>query len=166
MALDIVGPFVGPASVGPNGIPVPGEVLDARYHVNLAWHAREMDPTFAASQVLPDTPSRGWDMAPLPEPGSPPAAPQSIPAWKGKAALREAGLLESVERAVNVAGGRVRDAWDGAVTWALHGWYRHLSWGVLLAAYSPQGRFRQIDAGQHVRAAMAVEQLPAGADGR
>ena len=95
-----------------------------------------------------------------------PAASQTIRAWKGKAALREAGLLESVERAVNVAGGRVRDAWDGAVTWALHGWYRHLSWGVLLAAYSPQGRFRQIDAGQHVRAAMAVEQLPAGADGR
>ena len=117
MALDIVGPFVGPASVGPNGIPVPGEVLDARYHVNLAWHAREMDPTFAASQVLPDTPSRGWDLAPAPVPGSPPAAPQTIPAWKGKAALREAGLLDVVEAAVRTAGGRVRDAWDGAATW-------------------------------------------------
>ena len=44
-------------------------------------------------------------------------APQSIPAWKGKAALREAGLLETVEATAQAAGGRVRDAWDGAATW-------------------------------------------------
>ena len=43
--------------------------------------------------------------------------PTSVPAWKGKAVLREAGLLESVEAAVQAAGGRVRDAWDGAATW-------------------------------------------------
>jgi len=78
---------------------VPGEVLDIHYLVTLAWHAREMDPAFAASQVLPDTPSPGWALAPLPAPGPTPV-PASVPAWKGKAALREAGLLESVEAAV------------------------------------------------------------------
>ena len=52
----------------------------------------------------------------MPDTGPPPV-PASVPAWKGKAALREAGLLEGVETAVKVAGGRVRDAWDGAATW-------------------------------------------------
>ena len=75
VALDIVGPLVEPASVGPNGIPVSGEVLDARYHINLAWHAREMEPAFADSKVLPETPSRAWDLAPLQGPGPLPAPP-------------------------------------------------------------------------------------------
>ena len=43
--------------------------------------------------------------------------PPVIPAWKGKAALREAGLLDAVEVAVAVAGGRVQDAWSGASEW-------------------------------------------------
>jgi hypothetical protein len=46
-----------------------------------------------------------------------PAVPTSIPAWKGKAALREAGLLDAVEAAVHAAGGRVQDAWAGASEW-------------------------------------------------
>jgi hypothetical protein len=44
--------------------------------------------------------------------------PPVIPAWKGKAALREAGLLDAVEAAVVVAGGRVQDAWAGASEWS------------------------------------------------
>ena len=87
-------------------------MLDARYHVNLAWHAREMDSVFAASQVLSDTPSRGWDQVPPSTPGLPPV-PTSVSAWKGKAVLREAGPLESVETVVLVAGGRVRYAGEG-----------------------------------------------------
>jgi hypothetical protein len=43
--------------------------------------------------------------------------PPVIPAWKGKAALREAGLLDAVEAAIAVAGGRVQDAWSGASEW-------------------------------------------------
>ena len=39
--------------------------------------------------------------------------PSVIPAWKGKA-----GLLDVVEAAVQAAGGRVRDAWDGAAEWS------------------------------------------------
>ena len=91
VALDIVGPLVTAASVGPGGVPIAGEVIDPRYHVNLAWHGREPDPAFQASLVVPATPSRGWDVAQPPASQSP--VPQVIPAWKGKAALREAGLL-------------------------------------------------------------------------
>jgi hypothetical protein len=43
--------------------------------------------------------------------------PPLIPAWKGKAALREAGLLDAVETAVLTAGGRIADAWTGASEW-------------------------------------------------
>jgi len=40
-----------------------------------------------------------------------------VPAWKGKAALREAGLLDAVEAAVAATGGRVHDAWTGGLEW-------------------------------------------------
>ncbi len=64
---------------------------------------------------MPATPSRGWDVTP--PPASQPPVPPVIPAWKGKAALREAGLLDAVEVAVAAAGGRVQDAWTGASEW-------------------------------------------------
>jgi hypothetical protein len=44
--------------------------------------------------------------------------PPVIPAWKGKVALREAGLLNVVEAAVTAAEGRVKDAWTGAAEWS------------------------------------------------
>ena len=116
VALDGIGPILGSAWIGPGGTPQPGVVLDAGYHVNLAWHARDMDAAFAASQVMPTTPSRAWDLPVEVEPGPLPV-PTSMPAWKGKAALREAGLFDAVEKAVQAAGGRVRDAWDGAAEW-------------------------------------------------
>jgi hypothetical protein len=115
VAVDIVGSVIGPASVGEGGVPIPGEVIDPRYHVNFAWHGREPDPAFQASLVAPDMPSRGWDLTASPTPK--PAVPTSIPAWKGRAALREAGLLDAVEAAVQGAGGRVQDAWSGASEW-------------------------------------------------
>jgi hypothetical protein len=115
VAIDIVGPIVAPAQLGEGGAPVAGEVIDPRYHVNLAWHGRELDPPFQASLVVPATPSRGWDVAQ--PPAAHPPVPPLIPAWKGKAALREAGLLDSVEAAVEVAGGRIADAWAGAFEW-------------------------------------------------
>ena len=61
VAIDIVGPIVAPAQLGEGGAPVAGEVIDPRYHVNLARHGRELDPAFQASLVVPATPSRGWD---------------------------------------------------------------------------------------------------------
>ncbi len=116
VALDMVGPIVSPARIGESGASIPGEVLDPRCHVNLAWHGRVPDLAFTASLVMPATPSRGWDVtAP---PASQPPVPPVIPAWKGKAALREAGLLAAVEAAVAAAEGRVQDAWVGASEWS------------------------------------------------
>lgn len=116
VALDILGPIVSPPEVAAGGGPIPGEVIDPRYHANLAWHGREPAAAFQASLVAPATPSRGWDVT-LP-PASQPPVPPVIPAWKGKAALREAGLLGAVEAAVAAAGGRVQDAWVGAAEWS------------------------------------------------
>lgn len=116
VALDILGPIVSPPEVAAGGTPIPGEVVDPRYHVNFAWHGREPDLAFQASLVVPATPSRGWDIAKTPS--SPPSVPASIPSWKGKAALREAGLLDAVEAAVAAAGGRVHYAWVGASEWS------------------------------------------------
>jgi hypothetical protein len=53
----------------PQGRPMPprgvaldciGPLVDPRYHVNAAWHARDPDPAFAASTIAPATPSRVW----------------------------------------------------------------------------------------------------------
>lgn len=116
VAVDIVGPIVAPAQVGEGGVPITGEVTDPRYHVNLAWHGRDPAPAFQASLVVPATPSRGWDVTAVAEPPSP--VPSVIPAWKGKAALREAGLLDAVEASVAAAGGRIQEAWTGAAEWS------------------------------------------------
>jgi hypothetical protein len=116
VALDILGPIVSAAEVTAGGAMIAGEVLDPRYHVNFAWHGRDPDPAFHDSLVVPARPSRAWDITP--PPASNPPVPAVIPAWKGKAALREAGLLEAVEAAVAVAGGRVQDAWAGASEWS------------------------------------------------
>ena len=116
ITLDIVGPLIGSPRIDEHGQLVAGDVVDPRYHVNLAWHGREPDPIFLASLVVPATPSRGWDVT-LPQ-ASPPPVPPVIPAWKGKAALREAGLLSAVEAAVATASGRVQDAWVGASEWS------------------------------------------------
>ena len=41
MALREIGPIVAPPTVGSDGIPISGDVLDARYHVNAAWHGTQ-----------------------------------------------------------------------------------------------------------------------------
>ena len=66
VALDILGPVVAPAQLGEGDIPIAGEFVDPRYHVNFAWHGSDPDPAFHASLVVPATPSRGWDIAPPP----------------------------------------------------------------------------------------------------
>lgn len=111
-----IGPLMAPPSIGPDGMPIPGEVLDPRYHVNAAWPGVEVPEAFRAAAVSPATPNRCFALTapPTVEPPVPPA----IPAWKGKAALREAGLLGAVEGTVAAAGGRVQDAWVGASEWS------------------------------------------------
>lgn len=111
-----IGPIIAPPSIGPDGVPVPGDVLDARYHVNAAWHGVEPPDVFRTMAVTPATPNRSFALPPPPPPVEPPV-PAMIPAWKGKAALREVGLLGTAEAAVAAAGGRVADAWTGAAKW-------------------------------------------------
>ena len=57
--------------------------------------------------------------------------PASVPAWKGKAALCEARLLDALEATVQTAGGRVRDAWDGAAEWDRGSEFHHDLAGAL-----------------------------------
>lgn len=116
VAVDILGPIVAPAQVGAGGAPIAGDVIDPRYHVNLACHGRDPNSAFQASLVIPASPARRWDVTAVAEPQPP--VPSVIPAWQGKAALREAGLLDAVEASVAAAGGRVQDAWTGASEWS------------------------------------------------
>ena len=111
--LQEIGPIAAPPSIDAHGVSVPGDVLDARYHLNAAWHGVEPPEEFRAVAVAPKTPTRSFALPPRQPPVEPPV-PSVIPAWKGKAALREVGLLDMVEAAVQAAGGRVHDAWDGA----------------------------------------------------
>ena len=144
VALDILGPIASPAQIAEGGVPIAGEVIDPRYHVNIAWHGREPDLAFQASLVVPATPSRGWDVAP--PPASPPPVPPVIPAWKGKAALREAGLLDAVEVAVAAVGGRVHDAWIGASEWSRDSdFLLSLAVGLGLSRHQSDEMFRAAD---------------------
>jgi len=145
VALDILDPIVSPPEVTAGGALIAGEVLDPRYHANLAWHGREPDLAFTASLVVPATPSRGWDV--VAPPASQPPVPIVIPAWKGKAALREAGLLDAVEVAVAAAGGRVQDAWAGAAEWSRHSEFlTDLAVALGLSADQIDQMFRNADA--------------------
>lgn len=147
VAMDIVGPVHGPSRVGADGMPIVGEVIDPRYHVNLAWHAQEMHAVFEASLIAPATPSRTFGL-PLAHP-SVLAVPASIPAWKGKAALREAGLFDAVEAAVAAAGGRVQDAWAGAPEWSRDSEFLHsLASGLGLTPGQIDQMFRNADSMQ------------------
>jgi hypothetical protein len=81
--LDEVGPLLSPPQITA-GVAEPGEVIDARWHVNAAWHGVQPPEAFAAAAVEPATPSRAFALpppAPPPEPGVPPV----VAAWKGKA---------------------------------------------------------------------------------
>lgn len=113
--LDIIGPIVAPPQVGPNGMPIAGQTIDTGFHFNAAWHALTVPESFQASVVEPAAPQRMLSLPAVTD--IPPPVPAVIPAWKGKAALREAGLLDAVEDAVAAAGGRIQDAWTGASVW-------------------------------------------------
>ncbi len=144
--LQEIGPIVAPPSIGPDGMPIPGDVLDARYHVNAAWHGIDVPEAFCAVAVTPATPSRSFALPPPPPPVEP-SVPVAISAWKCKAALREAGLLDAVEAAVEKADGRVRDAWDGAAEWHRNGWFIGILAKALdLEADNVDTMFREADA--------------------
>jgi hypothetical protein len=111
-----IGPIVAPPSIGPDGVPVPGDVLDARYHVNAAWHGTEPPEAFRAGAVTPKTPSRSFALPPPPPPVEPPV-PAVIPAWKGLAWLEQAGLLDAATTAAGAGSPVARLAFRHAAEW-------------------------------------------------
>jgi hypothetical protein len=115
VAIDILGPIVGPAEVGEGGVLVAGEVIDPRYHVNVAWHGRDPEAIFQASLVVPASPSRGWDVRPTES--MPPVATPVIPAWKAKAWLHQAGLLDAATAAAGAGGPVAQLAFEHAAEW-------------------------------------------------
>lgn len=115
VVLDEVGPLLAPPQIVA-GVAEPGEVIDARFHVNAAWHGIAPPAAFAAAEVTPETPSRAFALPAPPEP-PPPAVPPVVAAWKGKAVLDAHDLLATVEAAVAAAGGMVAIAWAGATEW-------------------------------------------------
>jgi hypothetical protein len=129
-------------------VPIPGDVLDPRYHVNAAWHGIDPPEAFRAAAVAPATPNRCFAL-PAPPPTVVSPVPAAIPAWKGKAALREAGLLDAVEAAVAAAGGRVQDAWSGASEWSRDSdFLLTLAQGLKLPSGQVDALFRSADAMQ------------------
>lgn len=114
-AVDEIGPLFEPPSIGPAGQPVPGVVIDGRWHVNVLWGG-DADPALDGFVVEPETPARAFAVPPPPVPPAPPV-PASVAAWKGKAVLDAHDLLGVVEAAVAAAGGMVAIAWAGATEW-------------------------------------------------
>ena len=54
---DVVIDIIGAVDILPNGNPV-GKYQDNRYHVNMAWHGRDIPQELQASVVTPQSPSR------------------------------------------------------------------------------------------------------------
>jgi hypothetical protein len=72
---------------------------------------------FAAAQVIPAAPTRGFADRP---PDLPPElpVPPVVAAWKAKEVLAQRGLIDDVEIAVAAAGGLVQRAWTGSAEWS------------------------------------------------
>jgi hypothetical protein len=111
-----IGPIVGPPDVGVDGAPVPGDVLDVRYHVNAAWHGIDPPASFAACAVVPGTPCRSFALPSSPPPVEPPV-PAVIPAWKGLAWLEQAALLDAAAPAAGRGSPIARLTFRHAAEW-------------------------------------------------
>ena len=115
VALDVIGPYAPPPTVV-NGVMVPA-AWDGRWHVNVLWPGDDEPPAeWEAARINPATPSRTFGVKP-PRVPDPPPVPDRVPAWTGKTVLREAGRLAGARAAVDLAGGRTKDAWDGKTHW-------------------------------------------------
>lgn len=112
---DEIGPLIATPTVGAGSRPIPGALLDARWHVNVLWPGTPAE-AFAAALVEPAEPARAFALPPLPAPQAAPV-PASVAAWKGKAVLASLSLLDAAEAAVAAAGGVTALAWAGSGEW-------------------------------------------------
>jgi len=115
VALDEIGAHIAPPAIV-DGQAQPGEVLDARWHVNAAWHGMDPPQAFADAAISPSSPSRAFALPPPAAP-MPPAVPPRIAGWKGRQILAEAGLLTNARALAQSAGSRVARALDEADEW-------------------------------------------------
>jgi len=115
IALDELGPLVAAATMDADGNPVAGDVLDARHHVNAAWHGGVVSAAFEASRIEPATPHRTFGI--VAPPSLPPAVPRVIPAWKALAWLESAGKLSAAEAVALAAGPAAKWAWQRSYEW-------------------------------------------------
>jgi len=111
-----IGALVARPTLAPDGAPIPGAVIDAGFHVNMAWHGGTVQEGFVASRVHPATPSRTFGLAPPPSP-PPPVVPSTVAAWQGKAWLLQQGQLPAAEAAAQAAGGVALLAFQHAAEW-------------------------------------------------
>lgn len=110
-----LGPHTARPTLGQDGSPVAGDVIDARHHVNAAWHGAEIPASFAAAAITPDSPSSAIDV-PVPATPAPPV-PAVVAAWKAKAWLHQQNKLIAAETAATTAGGVALLAWQHAAEW-------------------------------------------------
>lgn len=111
-----IGPLIAAPTMGAAGRPIPGGVIDGRWHVNVLWPGDAEAASFAAARVEPEAPVRAFAVEPAQLPAAPPV-PGLVAAWKGKAVLRAMGLLDAAEAAVAAAGGDTAIAWRDAAEW-------------------------------------------------
>lgn len=116
VVLDEIGALIARPDIGEGGAPIPGDVLDARWHVNAAWHGTEIPAGFQAAQITPATPARVIAL-PAPAAPPPPAVPAVVPAWKAKAWLLQQGKLDAATAAAEAAGGVPLLAFQHAAEW-------------------------------------------------
>ncbi len=111
-----LGPLVARPTMDDDGNPIPGDVIDPRFHVNAAWANGVCHEAFAASRVEVATPARTFGFTPPPPP-PPPVVPAVIPSWKAKDWLRQQGKLAAAEAVAVAAGGTALMAWQHASEW-------------------------------------------------
>jgi hypothetical protein len=114
--LDEIGALIERPTIGPDGAPIPGDVLDPRWHVNAAWNGMDAPAGFNAARVYPQEPARSMGL-PMPPPPEPPPVPVSVAAWKAKAQLLALGHLTQAEAAAKSAGGVPALAFAHAAEW-------------------------------------------------
>jgi hypothetical protein len=143
--IDEIGPLLAPPAIV-DGLAQPAEVIDARHHVNAAWHGVEPPDSFAAAAVTPDAPGRAFALPPPPDP-VPDPVPASVPGWKGRATLQEAGFLAQAETVAEAAGPRVVRALAEADTWTRDSAFvAALATGLGLSSAEVDQLFRDADA--------------------
>lgn len=103
-------------TIDTEGRPVEPDILDPRYHVNVAWDNVEMPASFVAAREIVKTPRRTFGLPQEPVVDEP--VPDEVEAWKAKYILAREGLIDEVSALVTDESSLVYYAWHGATSWS------------------------------------------------